>query len=370
MALATIVESRSRDPRGMVVYSLPQEVAQPEEVQYLTDAVPANGAFLTGRGIHREGARSAPRETLSVFYRLSVVVWKPGGLAMDPLTCITNFVFYETGLKRSDVILVPGGSRQQLMERAADLYHRGLAPVILPSRGPNPRIPEYASEWEFLAGVGASLGVPHSAILREDRAANTFENARLSLEVLTAAGIRAANAIIVCKTYHAMRAYMTCASVFPPEVEFHVSPVVDDRDIRRGNWFLDPDKTAIVLGEVEKIGRYFPSEVPVLVARREAAKTSTRARAAILVIREGKIAVVRRVHATGKTYYLFPGGHVEPGESLEQAAVREAREELGSYTPVWMALSDLPANDVRPRELAITLAASLSDADLPVRIRE
>ncbi len=103
---------------------------------------------------------------------------------MDPLTCTTNFIFYETGLERSDVILVPAGSRRQLMERAADLYHRGLAQVILPSGGPNSRFPEYTSEWESLAGVDASLGVPSWVILRGDRAANTFENARFSLEVL------------------------------------------------------------------------------------------------------------------------------------------------------------------------------------------
>ncbi|SDO23254.1 ADP-ribose pyrophosphatase YjhB, NUDIX family [Paenibacillus sp. yr247] len=40
------------------------------------------------------------------------------------------------------------------------------------------------TEWEFLRNVGVSLGVPPEAILQEDKATNTFENARFSLKVL------------------------------------------------------------------------------------------------------------------------------------------------------------------------------------------
>lgn len=43
---------------------------------------------------------------------------------------------------------------------------------------------------------------------------------------------------------------------------------------------------------------------------------------------DGRVALIKRVRA-GRTYYLFPGGGVEEGETAEQAAIREAREELG-----------------------------------------
>jgi 8-oxo-dGTP diphosphatase len=44
------------------------------------------------------------------------------------------------------------------------------------------------------------------------------------------------------------------------------------------------------------------------------------------VISEGAILMVRHVHG-GRDYWTLPGGGVEPGESLQQAVVREVREE-------------------------------------------
>ena len=47
-----------------------------------------------------------------------------------------------------------------------------------------------------------------------------------------------------------------------------------------------------------------------------------------MIVDRGRVALIKRVR-NGQTYYTVPGGGVEPGESIEEAAVREAREELG-----------------------------------------
>ena len=123
-----------------------------------------------------------------------------------------------------------------------------------------------------------------------------------------------------------------------------------------------------------------------------------RIRSGIILIEDDKLALIER-HRAGLHYFTFPGGGVDKGESPEQAAIREAEEELGiqveikqkvadvhfgerpqyyflakrfggefgtgtgeeygefnpvhgSYQPMWVSLEDVKNKNVVPRELA------------------
>jgi len=49
----------------------------------------------------------------------------------------------------------------------------------------------------------------------------------------------------------------------------------------------------------------------------------------VLVMRRGRVLLGRRRGSHGEGYYAAPGGHIEFGESFEQAACREVLEETG-----------------------------------------
>jgi 8-oxo-dGTP diphosphatase len=129
-------------------------------------------------------------------------------------------------------------------------------------------------------------------------------------------------------------------------------------------------------------------------------------RAAVILLQDNQIALIERQRGD-LHYFTFPGGHVEPDETPEQAAVRETKEELGldvsiqrlvakiwwhnnpqyyylvaitggefgtglgeelhhplpergSYRPVWAPVEDILKLQVLPRSLAKIVTEALS----------
>lgn len=182
---------------------------------------------------------------------------------------ITEFIFPEEEPENADIIFIPGSGFPQLAEEAAVLYHRGYAPWILPSgrysilAGCFGGVQEkkelyegiYETEWEFLKEVLLKNDVPKEAILKENQATYTYENAIYSRKVTDGLGMHIDRAILCCKPYHARRSLLYYQLLFP-DTRFFVHPIKES-SITRDNWYLTKKGTDIVLGEMERIGTQF-----------------------------------------------------------------------------------------------------------------
>lgn len=111
---------------------------------------------------------------------------------------------------------------------------------------------DYETEWDFLRDVLVKNGVPEEAILREDQATYTWENAQFSRKVTDAMGLQVKTALLACKPYHARRSRMYYAAAFPQTrllvCPFHMAGF--DRD----DWFLTEQGRTMILGEVTRCG--------------------------------------------------------------------------------------------------------------------
>ena len=74
---------------------------------------------------------------------------------------------------------------------------------------------DYETEWDFLKDVLIKNGVPEKAILREDQATFTYENAIYSRQVTDREHLDIKKAILCCKSCHARRALMYYKLLYP-----------------------------------------------------------------------------------------------------------------------------------------------------------
>ena len=170
------------------------------------------------------------------------------------IKAITDFIFISDKLSKSDVIVVPGTFRADIIKKALDIYKKGFSPYIITTGGVENE--EGLIESKFQKQYLIDNGVPADVVFNETKSTNTKENAIYAKEELDKKGIKYDKIILVSKTYHARRLLMTFLPSFPMS-DIKIVPVIDDRNITKDNWYKEREKIDKVMEEIEKIGEYF-----------------------------------------------------------------------------------------------------------------
>ncbi|ANJ07772.1 YdcF family protein [Streptomyces parvulus] len=124
-------------------------------------------------------------------------------------------------LRPCSVAIGLGSHDLGVADTTAELFHRGMAPLIVftgaTSRTTRERMPR--GEAEHYCERAIELGVPSAAILVEPRARNTGENIQFSRALLEGQQVTVSSALLVSKPYEERRAYATARKLWP-EVEW------------------------------------------------------------------------------------------------------------------------------------------------------
>ena len=182
---------------------------------------------------------------------------------------ITDFIFLEDAPQKADILFVPGNGHAAPSELAARLYREGFAPRILPSgryaiglsgfqgqiSGSRRYEGTFDTEWAFMRHILMKNGVPESAVLCEDEATYTYQNAINSRARTDKEGVIVNRGIICCMPVHARRAKMYYQTLYP-DAELIVCPA-KDAALTRDNWVNSEAGIDAVLGELERCGGQF-----------------------------------------------------------------------------------------------------------------
>lgn len=171
--------------------------------------------------------------------------------------------------RRSDVGIGLGGHDPGVAAHAAELYHRGLVPLLVFTGANAPTTIERFPRGEAVhyREHALELGVPDEAILVEPHAGNTGENITLTRRLLTEAGHDVHSATLICKPYQQRRAFATCRKLWPElDVRCSSAPLsLEDYVADIG----DADRVITMLvGDTQRITLYaergfaVPQEVP------------------------------------------------------------------------------------------------------------
>ena len=171
---------------------------------------------------------------------------------------VNTFLYVRHEPVHCDAIFIPGSTHSEHVLRAAAMYNAGMAPYIVPSGrfaiGSDGFAGDSAfpTEWAWMRSLLLEQEIPDNAILKEDQATYTWENALFSRKVTDAAGLKIGRGMLCCLGHHARRALLYYQAAYP-DTQWVVCPA-DLPGFSPEDWYLTAVGRELVLGEVRRLG--------------------------------------------------------------------------------------------------------------------
>ena len=180
---------------------------------------------------------------------------------LEPLQVIWDYLGMHQKPEKADVIVGFGNFNTNIARRAAELYHQGLAPLVLFTGGLGRNTEGLLPEPEAVrfARVAMECGVPESAILMEPNSTNTAENILFTRRLLEEMGIAHERILGVHQPF--MERRITAAmGVYWPEQDFHVtSPqtsVADYLADAKRQGVTENAAVSVIVGDFQRMDLY------------------------------------------------------------------------------------------------------------------
>lgn len=180
---------------------------------------------------------------------------------LESLQTVWDYLGMHQAPEQADVIVGFGNFNTNIARRAADLYLRGLAPVVLFTGGLGRNTEGFLPEPEAVrfARVAMECGVPETAILLEPESTNTAENILFTRRLLEQRGIPHERILGVHQPF--MERRITAAmGVYWPEQAFRVtSPQVSITDYladAKKQGVTENAAVSVIVGDFQRMDLY------------------------------------------------------------------------------------------------------------------
>lgn len=163
--------------------------------------------------------------------------------------CAGRFLPLSEAPKQADVIIVLSGGGGRV-EQAVELFKEGIAPYMLLSA-----VSENAGPSGDMHQTALALGIPEEAILTEDAAQSTYQNAQFTLPIMKQHGFK--SAIVVSSDFHMRRVKFIFDHVYKKS-GIELTYIGSDSGYHAKTWWSDRNSRETTFNEYTKmIGNAF-----------------------------------------------------------------------------------------------------------------